>query len=411
MQSDLLSLDEAINKIKSNFQKISNEDIFLRDALGRCLAKPIISKVDNPKYDVSSMDGYAINYKDFANIKDSKVKKFKVVGESCAGIPYTKKINTFETVRIFTGAKLPKGSNTVIIQENVKVSNNENYIIIIKEALKKNQFVRKKGLDFKKNSILFKEGTILKSRHLGSIAMTGQAWLTVSRKPTVSILSTGNEILKVGEQMSKDKIPGGNNLMLASMVKEFGGIARILPVAKDNLQDIYEILENALVSDLILTTGGVSVGKYDLIQKALSKFDNKIEFWKIAMRPGKPLLFSKINNTPLIGLPGNPVSSGVCSLIFVNVAIRKMLGDNSSFPLFENGVLNGEMPENDKRLDFVRANANYKNGVLNVTPFNLQDSSMITNFSQSDCLIVRDPFEKPVGNGENVKVFKFPNNL
>ena len=410
MQSDLLSLDEAINKIKSSFQKISNEDIFLKDALGRCLAKPIISKIDNPKYDVSSMDGYAVNYKDFTKTKDSIIKKFKIVGESSAGVPYSKKINVQETVRIFTGAKLPKGSNTVIIQENVKVLNNENYIIV-EETPKKNQYVRKKGLDFKRNHILFKEGTILKSRHLGSIAMTGQAWLTVSRKPTVSILSTGNEILKVGEQISKDKIPSGNSLMLASMVQEFGGIARILPVAKDNLQDIYEILENALDSDLIITTGGVSVGKYDLIQKALSKFKNKIEFWKIAMRPGKPLLFSKINNTPLIGLPGNPVSSGVCSLIFVNIAIRKMLGDNSYFPLLENGILNGNMSKNDKRLDFVRAKSSYNNGVLNVTPFNLQDSSMITNFSRADCLIVRDPFEKSISNGENVKVLKIPNNI
>ena len=410
MQSDLLSLDEAINKIKSNFQKIGNEDIFLKDALGRCLAKPIISNVDNPKYDVSSMDGYAINYKDYFDLRDSKIKKFKIVGESSAGLPYSKKINSLETVRIFTGAKLPKGSNTVIIQENVKVSKSGSYIII-DESPKKSQFVRKKGLDFKKNNIIFKEGTILKSRHLGSIAMTGQAWLTVSRKPTVSILSTGNEILKVGEQLSKDKIPSGNSLMLSSMVQEFGGMPRILPVAKDNLQDIYEILENALDSDLIITTGGVSVGKYDLIQKALTKFDNKIEFWKIAMRPGKPLLFSKINNTPLIGLPGNPVSSGVCSLIFVNIAIRKMLGDDSHFPILENGVLNGKMSQNDKRLDFVRANSSYKNGVLNVKPLNLQDSSMITNFSKADCLIVRNPHEKPINNGENVKIFKFPNNI
>ena len=126
MQSDLLSLDEAINKIKSYFQKIGNEDIFLKDALGRCLAKPIISNVDNPKYDVSSMDGYAINYKDFSNVRDSKIKKFKIVGESSAGLPYSKKINSLETVRIFTGAKLPKGSNTIIIQENVNISNNEN---------------------------------------------------------------------------------------------------------------------------------------------------------------------------------------------------------------------------------------------------------------------------------------------
>ena len=122
-------------------------------------------------------------------------------------------------------------------------------------------------------------------------------------------------------------------------------------------------------------------------------------------------LFKEINNTPLIGLPGNPVSSGVCSLIFVNIAIRKMLGDNSYFPLLENGILNGNMSKNDKRLDFVRAKASYNNGVLNVTPFNLQDSSMITNFSRADCLIVRDPFEKSISNGENVKVLKFPNNI
>ena len=410
MQSDLLSLEEAINKIKSNFKQISNEEIFLKDALGRCLAKPIITEVDNPKYDVSSMDGYALNYKDFPNLKDGIIRKFKIVGESSAGVPYLKKIDALETVRIFTGAKLPKGSNTVIIQEDVKVTKNGNFIII-KNLPRKSQFIRKKGLDFQKNSLLFKEGTILKSRHLGSIAMTGQVWLTVSRKPIVSILSNGNEILKVGEQISKDKIPNGNSLMLASMVQEFGGIARILPTAKDNSQDIYKILQDALDSDLIITTGGVSVGKYDLVQKALSKFENKNEFWKIAMRPGKPLLFSKINNTPLIGLPGNPVSSGVCSLIFVNLAIRIMLGDNSPFPLFEKGVLNGKMSKNDRRLDFVRANSSYKNGVLNVIPFKLQDSSMITNFSRADCLIVRDPFEKPISNGENVKILKFPNNI
>ena len=148
MQSDLLSLNDAINKIKSNFQKIGNEDIFLKDALGRCLAKPIISNVDNPKYDVSSMDGYAINYKDFSNLRDSKIKKFKIIGESSAGLPFSKKINSLETVRIFTGAKLPKGGNTVIIQENVKVSNNGSYIII-NDIPKKNQFVRRKGLDLK----------------------------------------------------------------------------------------------------------------------------------------------------------------------------------------------------------------------------------------------------------------------
>ena len=410
-KSNLLSLDKAIKKIKLSFNKISSEDVFIQNALGRCLSKPVVSNIDNPKYDVSSMDGYAVNYNNYIKINEETTKKLKVIGESSAGNSFSKKIEGLETVRIFTGAKLPSGSDTVIIQEDVRNSSNKKYVET-KINIKKNQFVRKKGLDFKKNEILFSEGTIIKSRHIGSIAMTGQTWLTVSRKPVVSILSTGNEILRVGEQQKKDKIPNGNSLMLASMVKEFGGIPKILPVASDNELDIYNVLNASTDCDLIITTGGVSVGKYDLIQKALEKFiNNKTEFWKIAMRPGKPLLFSRINNTPLIGLPGNPVSSGVCCLIFVNIAIRSMLGDTNEFPIFEKATLNGELSQNDQRFDFVRANINYKNGNIYVSPISTQDSSMITKFSHSNCLITREPFDATKSNGEIVKILKFPNNI
>jgi len=410
-KSNLLSLDKAIKKIKISFNKISSEDVFLQDALGRCLSKPIISNVDNPKYDVSAMDGYAINYNNYTKINKKSVKKLEVIGESSAGSPCSKKIENLETVRIFTGAKLPSGSDSVIIQEDIINSSDEKYVETETNVIK-NQFVRKKGLDFKKNQIIFKEGTIIKSRHIGSIAMTGQTWLTVSRKPVVSILSTGNEVLRVGEQQKKDKIPNGNSLMLAAMVKEFGGIPKILPVASDNELDIYNILNDSTDCDLIITTGGVSVGKYDLIQKALQNFSkNTTEFWKIAMRPGKPLLFSKINNTPLIGLPGNPVSSGVCCLIFVNIAIRSMLGDTNEFPIFEKATLNGELSLNDQRFDFIRANIYYRNGDAYVTPITKQDSSMITKFSYSDCLITREPFDQIKKDGDIVKIFKFPYNI
>ncbi len=410
-KSNLLSLDEAIKKIKLSFDKISSEDVFIENALGRCLSKPVVSNIDNPKYDVSSMDGYAVNYNNYIRMNNKTTKRLKIIGESSAGNSFSKKIEGLETVRIFTGAKLPSGSDTVIIQEDVRNSSNNKYVET-KINIKKNQFVRKKGLDFKKNEILFNEGIVIKSRHIGSIAMTGQTWLTVSRKPIVSILSTGNEIIKVGETQKKDQIPNGNSLMLASMIKEFGGKPRILPVAGDNELDIYKILKDASDCDLIVTTGGVSVGKYDLIQKALKHFErNKTEFWKIAMRPGKPLLFSRINNTPLIGLPGNPVSSGVCSLIFVNIAIRTMLGDSSQFPIFKKAILNGKLLQNDQRFDFVRANINYKNGDTYVTPITTQDSSMITKFSHSDCLITRKPFDEIKNIGEVIKILKFPNNI
>ena len=415
-RSKLLSLDEAIEKIKLNFTKISSEDIFLQSAVGRCLSEPIISNRDNPNFDVSSMDGYAINYNDY-NVLNLKSKNndfvsLKIIGESSAGSPYIKKIKCGETIRIFTGAKLPLGSDSVIIQENVTNGKNDDYIIT-KAIVKKYQNIRKKGLDLKKGECVFKSGSLIKSRHLGSIAMTGQAWVTVTRKPIVSILSTGNEILRVGEQLTKDQIPSGNNLMLAAMVAEFGGIPRILPVIDDNENNIYNILNEALDSDLIVTTGGVSVGKYDLIQKALKNFkgENKNEFWKIAMRPGKPLLFSKVNNTPLIGLPGNPVSSGVCSLIFVNIAIRSMLGVTGVYPVFEKATLNGNLSVNDERMDFVRAKVSFEDGNILAAPINKQDSSMITQFSHSDCLIVREPFEEIKNKGELVKILRFPNNV
>ena len=414
--SNLISLDVAIRNIKSNFKKISNEDVFLQNSLGRCLAEPIYSKIDNPKYDVSSMDGYAINFKDFTELNSKNNSKkainFKVIGESSAGNPFEKKIKNFEAVRIFTGAKVPRGCDVVIIQENVHPSSDQKYISTQSNVIKY-QNIRKKGLDFKKGECIFKIGSLIKSRHIGSIAMTGQTWVTVSRKPVVSILSTGNEILRVGEQLTKDQIPSGNNLMLAAMVTQFGGIPRILPIADDNEDSIYNILNKALDSDLIVTTGGVSVGKYDLIQKALQNFEGKSqnEFWKVAMRPGKPLLFSIIDNTPLIGLPGNPVSSGVCSLIFVNVAIRSMLGITEKYPIFEKITLDGTLPVNDERMDFVRAKINIEDGNLLATPINKQDSSMITQFSYSDCLIVRDPFEGVKNKGEIVKILRFPNNI
>ena len=414
--SKLISLDVAIRNIKSNFKKISNEDVFLQNSLGRCLAEPIYSKIDNPKYDVSSMDGYAINFKDFTELNSKNNSKkainFKVIGESSAGNPFEKKIKNFEAVRIFTGAKVPRGCDVVIIQENVHPSSDQKYISTQSNVIKY-QNIRKKGLDFKKGECIFKIGSLIKSRHIGSIAMTGQTWVTVSRKPVVSILSTGNEILRVGEQLTKDQIPSGNNLMLAAMVTQFGGIPRILPIADDNEDSIYNILNKALDSDLIITTGGVSVGKYDLIQKALQNFEGKSqnEFWKVAMRPGKPLLFSIIDNTPIIGLPGNPVSSGVCSLIFVNVAIRSMLGITEKYPIFEKITLDGTLPVNDERMDFVRAKINIEDGNLLATPINKQDSSMITQFSYSDCLIVRDPFEGVKNKGEIVKILRFPNNI
>ena len=397
----LLSVKEAINEIVKNLQVLQSEDIELTNALGRTNAKKIISKLNNPSQDVSSMDGYAVNSK-------NNFKNYKIIGESSAGNPFKKSVGDGETVQIFTGAHLPKGTDCVEIQENTELKNN-NIVFFKNNSFLKNQYVRKKGLDFQKEDIILDKNNIINSRDISTIAMSGNFWLNVRIKPIIGILSTGDEIEKVGELLNKNKIPSGNNIMLASMIKVFGGIPRILPISKDNKNSIKKILEKNLDCNLLISTGGASVGKYDYLSHLFNKKQvfTSFDFWKIAMRPGKPLIFGKLKKTPLLGLPGNPVSAGVCSLIFLRASIRKMLGLKNYFPDIYEGITTSTIDENDNRMDFIRSvlKINSKNFV---TPFIKQDSSMTNLFSKSNCLIIRKPYEKKSATGDIVKFIKFP---
>ena len=401
VNKNLLSVKEAINEIVNNLQVLQSEDIELTNALGRTNASKIISKLNNPPQDVSSMDGYAVNSK-------IKFQNYKIIGESSAGNPYINSISDGETVQIFTGAYLPKGADSVVIQENTKLKS-KNFVYFKDDKVLKNRHIRKKGLDFKVGDMILDKNNIIKSRDISTIAMSGNFWLNVRIKPTIGILSTGDEIEKVGELLNKNKIPSGNNIMLAAMIKIFGGTPRILPISKDNKKSIKKIIESNLDCNLLISTGGASVGKYDY----LSQFFNKkqvftsFDFWKIAMRPGKPLIFGKIQNTPLLGIPGNPVSAGVCSLIFLRAAIRKMLGLKNFFPDIYEGVTTSDIDENDNRMDFIRSTLkiNSKNFV---SPFVKQDSSMTNIFSKSNCLIIRKPFQKKSTAGDIVHFIKYP---
>ena len=404
LNKNLLSVEDAINKIVKTLKTLKDEDIKLTECLGRVSAKKIISQLNNPPTDVSSMDGYAIS-------SEKIFKSYKVIGESSAGNPFKKSVNPKEAVQIFTGAYLPKGTNTVVIQENTKIIDKDN-ISFKKNKIEKNDNVRKKGLDFKKGSTVLKGNHIINSRDISTIAMSGNFHINVRTKPKIGILSTGDEIEKVGNSLKKDKIPSGNNVMLASMINIFGGLPRILPIAKDNLNNIENTLSKNLDCDLLVTTGGASVGKYDFLSSLFEKhkkFTN-IKFWKIAMRPGKPLIFGSFKKVPIIGLPGNPVSAGVCSLIFLRVAINKMLGLKDYFPDIHQGITTTTINKNDQRMDFIRSKLeiNKKNFL---TPFKKQDSSMTNLFSRSNCLILRKPFEKKSLPGDLVNFIKFPDNF
>lgn len=397
----LLSVDKAISAIVKKISLLKKEEkIRLSDSLGRILSRNVTSQRNNPTEDTSAMDGFAIN-----SINNNN--EFKIIGEASAGNPFKGKVGKNETVQIFTGSFLPKGTNTVIIQENVK--NVNSYAIINTVPFKKNQNVRKKGIDLKLGELVVKKNTLINSRIISSIAMSDNKYVFVKKKPVIGILSTGNEIVDAGKKLGKNQIPSGNNLMISSMVKVFGGIPKILPIAKDKTKDIEKILNVNLDCDLFVSSGGASVGKYDLLKNILDKKNSStnIHFWKIAMRPGKPLIFGKYKNIPFLGLPGNPVSAGICSLIFLRASINKILGVNDFFPDLHFGILNGELKENDQRLDFVRAYFDKKNK-NKVIPFLKQDSSMINLFSKCDCLIMRKPFEKKALKNSSVNFIKFP---
>ena len=332
----LLSVDQAISAIVKNISLSKKEEkIKLSDSLGRILSKNVISKRNNPSEDTSAMDGFAINSMNYSN-------EFKIIGESSAGNPFKGKVGKNETVQIFTGSFLPKGTNTVIIQENVKNINSD--MITNTVLFEKNQNVRKRGVDLKLGQIVVKKDTLINSRIISSIAMSNNDNVYVKKKPVIGILSTGNEIVDVGKISEKNQIPSGNNLMISSMVKVFGGTPKILPIAKDKTKDIEKILNKNLDCEFFVSSGGASIGKYDLLKSIFNKKKNttNLHFWKIAMRPGKPLIFAKYKNVPLLGLPGNPVSAGVCSLIFLRASINKILGINDCFPDLHIGILNGE---------------------------------------------------------------------
>ena len=401
VKNNLISVKKAISNIVSKIPAIKkNEKVNLYECFGRILSKPVISKRNNPNEDVSAMDGFAINIKNMKN-------KFTIIGESKAGKPFKKTVKKNETVQIFTGAFLPKGTNSIVVQEDVRYINNKE--IIVSKKLKKKQHIRKKGVDLKIGQIVANEDEKINSRKIASIAMSGCSTLFIKKKPVIGVISTGDELQNIGDRYSKYKIINGNNLMISSIINVSGGSPRLLPIAPDNIHKIEEILNANLNCDLFVSTGGASVGKYDFLHNILNKNNKQtyVDFWKIAMRPGKPLIFGRYKNIPILGLPGNPVSAGICSLLFLRAAINKLLGLKEFFPEIFQGVLKGSLNKNDNRMDFVRAiyDKNDKNKII---PFKKQDSSMMNMFSKCECLIVREPFEDRKKPLDKIKYIKFP---
>ena len=384
----MISFEHALSKLLFLANKIDVEEVNLEEAYSRILANDAISSRDQPPFDASSMDGYALK-----KIDKLPNKKLSVVGKVAAGNSFKGTIEKGEAVRIFTGAPIPSGANSILIQEDAEELGN---FIKIRQKVEKNDFIRKKGCDYKTGNILLKKGKILSSFDIALLASMNLPLLKVTRRPRVSIISTGDELVVPGNLPKNNQIVASNTYGLKALLNKWGAISHILPIARDNKTSLEKALDLAVPADLVITIGGASVGDHDHVSEVFSKIKVKHSFYKVAMRPGKPILAGKNNNTIFVGLPGNPVSALVCAHLFLKPLIGKMLGTSELNNIEKKGLLQNNLLENGARKHFMRAFL--KNGNLVVSK--KQDSSLLSVLQKANASVIRQPNEAPAKKGD-----------
>jgi molybdopterin molybdotransferase len=393
----MISVEEALSRITDAFAPLPSEWVGLAQARGRVLAKDLIATRDQPHQDISAMDGYAVRAADL----ESGSATLTMVGMAPAGGRFEGHVEPGQTVRIFTGGPLPSGADAVALQENAEADGER---IKLTGKVEPGAFVRPAGLDIKQGEVALAAGRALTARDLGLAAALNRVWLPVRRRPRIALLATGDELVRPGEPTGPDRIVTSNSITLASMIEAWGGAALDLGIISDQADAFAGIAPELVDVDLIVTLGGASVGERDLVRQALGNEGLALDFWKIAMRPGKPLMFGRINGVPLLGLPGNPVSSGVCAVLFVRAIMNCLQGLDPN-PTEIAAVLSGSLGANDQRQDYLRATTRWRpDGRLEATPSTRQDSAMFALFARADCLIKRRPFAEKAVDGDPVTV-------
>ena len=384
----MISFEHALSKLLFLANKIDVEEVNLEEAYSRVLANEAISSRDQPPFDASSMDGYALK-----KIDKLPNKKLLVVGKVAAGKSFKGTITKGEAVRIFTGAPVPSGADSILIQEDAEELDN---FIKIRQKVEKNDFIRRKGCDYKAGKILLKKGKILRSFDIALLASMNLPLLKVTRRPRVSIISTGDELVAPGNLPKNNQIVASNTYGLKALLSKWGATSHILPIARDNKTSLKKALDLAVPADLVITIGGASVGDHDYVSDVFNEIEVKHSFYKVAMRPGKPILAGKNNNTVFVGLPGNPVSALVCAHLFLKPLIGKMLGTNELNNIEKKGLLQNDLPKNAVRKHFMRAFL--KNGQLEVSK--KQDSSLLSVLQKANALVIRQPNEPSAKKGD-----------
>ena len=389
----MISVEEALARVFALVTPLSPEEVPLAEASGRVLSAPVIARRDQPPFAASAMDGYAIPDTDAQT-----GARYRVIGEASAGHGFEGRTGPGDAVRIFTGAPLPKGSNRVVIQEDVTRSSDE---ITLGENLDSGFHIRPAGADFRVGDTLSAPRR-LRPADLALIASMNAPTVTVARRPVVALIATGDELVMPGENPGPDQIIASNCFALKAMAEEVGAEARLLPIARDTEEELRQVLDLAAGADLIVTIGGASVGDHDLVGQVASSMGLDRAFYKIAMRPGKPLMAGKLNGTPMLGLPGNPVSSIVCGHIFMLPALRAMQGLPAEPAPRRRAVLARDVGPTGPREHYMRARLSPGETLPGITPFDSQDSALLTILTEADALLLRPRDDGPRKAGEIV---------
>lgn len=394
----MLSVRDAHARVIAAFEALPAEMVSVADAAGRVLAIPPMARLTQPPADLSAMDGYAVRAVDVP----AAPATLTLVGQAPAGGSYDQVLQPGEAVRIFTGGPLPAGADSIVIQEDTKA---DGAAITILEAPRPGRHVRKAGLDFKAGDSPFAAGRMLTSRDVALAAAMNLPWLSVHRKPRIAILSTGDELVMPGEPVGRNQIVSSSGIAVAALVRGWGGEPTLFDIARDDARLIEDRIDAGAQHDLLITLGGASVGDHDLVQASLKAQGFAMDFWRIAMRPGKPLMFAAKQRARVLGLPGNPVSTMVCALLFLKPAIEKMLGQRGDLIDTQPARLAADVKQNDQREDYVRATVmRGPDGSLVVEPHPVQDSSMLSVLAGSNALLVRPPHDPARAKGEVVQI-------
>ncbi len=373
----MISVSEALQQLLALVAPTEIEQVPLTQAAGRVLAEPVQATRPQPPFAASAMDGYAVN-----RAEVERHAMFKVIGESAAGHGFQGRVGAGQAVRIFTGAPVPDGASFVVIQEDVSRSGD---LITISEHPGDSDYIRPAGGDFKQGDGLAAP-RVLSSADIALMAAMNIAMVPVRRRPDVALISTGDELVMPGEIAGPDQIIASNTFGLKALLEALGARARILPIARDTVPSLTSAFELAAGADLIVTIGGASVGDHDLVAPVAAQMGMEQSFYKVAMRPGKPLMAGRMGTSAMVGLPGNPVSAMVCGHVFLAPMLRKLLGLTEQFPV-QQATLAEPVVKNGPRAHYMRAVV--KNG--EITAFSNQDSALLSVLGQANALLIRPP--------------------